>query len=633
MNILNKKEKIYYFLKERKTLSKILLKLLIDLILYNLATLISVLLRFDFILNKTFVHIDDSIGFIENSIFLILNILFNLPFHSYEFTSLKELTDIFLSILLTKLINYPIMYILIKGKNFSRGVYLISLLLSLLFLVGFRLIFRFINEIKIKNYKDINRRIKNVLIFGTGILGEKILREIILNPQLGYNIVGFIDEDHTRIGLKIHGKPILGTINDVPKLVDMYKIEIIINSNSLKTSDNLKKLINITSKINVQLKTVPPMWEIISGKINIDDIRNVELEDLLPRKSIKINNDLIESYIKNKIILITGAGGSIGSELTRQIIKFKPKKIILLGRGENRIFDIERELKEKINFHNFDSVICDIRNREKIFWLFEKYKPQIIFHTAAHKHVPLMEKNLDEAILNNVFETKNLIDASINYFIERFINISTDKAVNPINVMGVSKRLVEIMIKIYSDKYKNIIFTNVRFGNVLGSKGSVSEIFKEQIQENGLITITNPDMERYFMLSSEAVELVIYAAGISNGGETFILKMGEPVNILEFAKSFVNLSGKELGKDVRIKIIGNRGGEKLKEQLWSEKEKVTLTNNPYILKIEENYANLNEEIFFEKLEILKDYCYKFDYKKINEILRELVPEYKIVYNY
>jgi len=633
MNILNKKEKIYYFLKERKTLSKILLKLLIDLILYNLATLISVLLRFDFILNKTFVHIDDSIGFIENSIFLILNILFNLPFHSYEFTSLKELTDIFLSILLTKLINYPIMYILIKGKNFSRGVYLISLLLSLLFLVGFRLIFRFINEIKIKNYKDINRRIKNVLIFGTGILGEKILREIILNPQLGYNIVGFIDEDHTRIGLKIHGKPILGTINDVPKLVDMYKIEIIINSNSLKTSDNLKKLINITSKINVQLKTVPPMWEIISGKINIDDIRNVELEDLLPRKSIKINNDLIESYIKNKIILITGAGGSIGSELTRQIIKFKPKKIILLGRGENRIFDIERELKEKINFHNFDSVICDIRNREKIFWLFEKYKPQIIFHTAAHKHVPLMEKNLDEAILNNVFGTKNLIDASINYFIERFINISTDKAVNPINVMGVSKRLVEIMIKIYSDKYKNIIFTNVRFGNVLGSKGSVSEIFKEQIQENGLITITNPDMERYFMLSSEAVELVIYAAGISNGGETFILKMGEPVNILEFAKSFVNLSGKELGKDVRIKIIGNRGGEKLKEQLWSEKEKVTLTNNPYILKIEENYANLNEEIFFEKLEILKDYCYKFDYKKINEILRELVPEYKIVYNY
>jgi FlaA1/EpsC-like NDP-sugar epimerase len=343
-----------------------------------------------------------------------------------------------------------------------------------------------------------------------------------------------------------------------------------------------------------------------------------------------MDNVVVENYIKDKTVLITGAGGSIGSEISRQVVSFKPEKVILLGRGENRIFDIEREIIEKKKYFDSIPVICDIRNRGKIFKVFETYKPDIVFHAAAHKHVPLMEKNPDEAILNNVFGTKNLLDASLQFKVDRFINISTDKAVNPTNVMGASKRVIEVMLQHYADDMGDTKFASVRFGNVLGSAGSVIEVFKKQIKETGILTITDPQMERYFMLIPEAVQLVLQAAALGKNGEIFVLKMGEPVNILDFAKHFIKLSGFELGKDIQIKIVGNRGGEKLKEELWSEREKVSKTQNPYILKVIESDNSFNKEDFFAKLDILEKAALKFDTEEIKSLLKEIIPEYKIV---
>jgi len=340
-----------------------------------------------------------------------------------------------------------------------------------------------------------------------------------------------------------------------------------------------------------------------------------------------MDNSTVKNYIKGKVVLITGAGGSIGSEITRQVANFMPEKVILLGRGENRIFEIERELIEKKSFTKIVPVICDIRNREKVFKVFEEYKPNIVFHAAAHKHVPLMEKNPDEAILNNIFGTKNLLDASVKFKVGRFINISTDKAVNPVNIMGASKRVVEIMLQYYANDQNDTKFASVRFGNVLGSAGSVVEVFKKQIKETGVLTITDPQMERYFMLIPEAVELVLQAGSMGNSGEIFVLKMGEPVNILDFAKNFVKLSGFELGKDVKIKVIGNRGNEKIKEELFSDKEVVEHTENPYILKVVNKEMQFNRETFFEKLDELEIAAKSFDIDRIKAILKEIIPEY------
>jgi FlaA1/EpsC-like NDP-sugar epimerase len=416
----------------------------------------------------------------------------------------------------------------------------------------------------------------------------------------------------------------------LPYAVKEYSVDVIIYAIPSTSREHLQRVVSLASSTAAEIKALPAVWEIVSGRVKVEDIKNVELEDLLPRASIKMDSSMVENYIKGKTVLITGAGGSIGSEISRQVVNFMPGKVILLGRGENRIFEIEREVIEKKKYLNAIPVICDIRNRGKIFKVFEQYKPDIVFHAAAHKHVPLMEKNPDEAILNNVFGTKNLLDAALRFKVDRFINISTDKAVNPTNIMGASKRVTEMLLQYYSNDGNETKFASVRFGNVLGSTGSVIEIFKKQIKETGIITITDPQMERYFMLIPEAVQLVLQASVMGKNGEIFVLKMGEPVNILDFAKHFIKLSGFELNKDIQIKIIGNRGGEKLKEELWSERETVEKTQNPYILKVVESDNSFNKEDFFKKLKELESVASKFNEGKIKLLLKDIIPEYKTI---
>jgi len=616
-------------LRNKLTVTITFAKLVIDVFLYNVATVLAVFLRFDFALKRNFIHIDDLFGIVENAIFIIFEIIFQLPLHSFEFTSVKEVSDIFVAVFFTKAVSYPLFYLLGRNVSFSRGAYLASFVVAFLLIAGVRILYRLFYEFRNKKDATLPKRKKKVLLIGAGDAGEKLLREILSHPELSYKVVGFLDDDPRKKKTKIHGYSVIGGIERLPYAVKEYGVDVIIYAIPSTSREHLQKVVSLASSTTAEIKALPAVWEIVSGRIRIEDVKNVELEDLLPRASVKMDSSEVENYIKGKTVLITGAGGSIGSEISRQVVNFKPEKVILLGRGENRIFDIEREILEKKHFYEAIPVICDIRNREKIFKVFETYKPDIVFHAAAHKHVPLMEKNPDEAILNNVFGTKNLLDAALRFKVDRFINISTDKAVNPTNIMGASKRVTEMLLQYYSNDGNETKFASVRFGNVLGSTGSVIEVFKKQIKETGVLTVTDPQMERYFMLIPEAVQLVLQAAALGKNGEIFVLKMGEPVNILDFAKHFIKLSGFELNKDIQIKIIGNRGREKLKEELWSEGETVEKTQNPYILKVVESDNSFNKEDFFAKLNILEKAALKFDTEEIKSLLKEIISEHKV----
>lgn len=604
-------------------------KLILDIFLFNLASFVSVVLRFDLTLKAEFLHFDDIPGLVENASFILFELLFNLPRQMWVFTSIKELLDVIFSVTLAKVVALPFYYLMRPSIYWSRGAYLISWIISIGFLSALRIISRVLDEVlKSKSRTLRDRRRKNVLVVGGGDAGEKVIREIRGRPELNYRVVGVLDDDPAKRGMKLHGVAILGGINDIQTFISELGVDIVIYAIPSAPKDVLRRVVSLCSRTGVEIQEVPALWELIGGRVDFADIRKVVLEDLLPRESIKMDIEPVRKLVRGKTVLITGAGGSIGSEIARQVAVLEPGKLILLDRAESRVFEIEREINETKRYEKTIPLVCDIRDRHKMFRVFDEHKPQIVFHSAALKHVPLMEKNPDEAIMNNIFGTKNLLEASIRYKAERFVNISTDKAVNPISMMGVSKRVVEVMLQLYASKHKQPLISSVRFGNVLGSDGSVVEVFKKQISETGVITITDPKMERYFMLIPEAVSLVLQSSAMEDGsGDIYVLKMGEPVNILEFAETFVKLSGFELGKDVRIEVIGNRGNEKLKEELWSEKEEILETNNPYILRIK-TQVSIEPDLFFETLSKLEKASKDIDLEQMKKLIKIICPEYR-----
>jgi FlaA1/EpsC-like NDP-sugar epimerase len=327
------------------------------------------------------------------------------------------------------------------------------------------------------------------------------------------------------------------------------------------------------------------MWELVDGSIHVNDLRSIQLEDLLTRTPVSTDLGPVRAYVEGKCILVTGAGGSIGSEIVRQVAGLNPSQLIMLGRGENRIFRIDREMQERQGVTCAVPVVGDMRDEARMTWLFDTYHPDIIFHAAAHKHVPLMEQNPEEAILNNVLGTRTLLRLAVSHGAERFVNISTDKAVNPVNFMGASKRIVELIVQMNNGR-ERLRATSVRFGNVLGSKGSVTEAFQKQLQRTRTLRVTDPDMERFFMLIPEAVHLVLQAGALTQGSDIFVLRMGEPIKILDLARSYIKLAGLEVGRDASIIITGNRGNEKMTEELWSSAERVVPTSNESIMRVE-----------------------------------------------
>lgn len=491
-----------------------------------------------------------------------------------------------------------------------------------------RLILSFIEVSPLRNmlFTKTNSAFKRVLVVGAGQGGETIIREIRRNMNLPIEVVGLVDDDPSKLHQIILGVQVLGSTESLGGIVKEHSIDEIIIAIPSASGTDLRRIVQFCQNTKVRFKTLPGLQDIISGKLAHLQLRDIAIEDLLRRAPSEINISEIAAYLTNKAILITGAGGSIGSEICRQILPFQPRSLFLLGHGENSIFNVHQELLRHPALGNIKlvPVITDIQDHEKLTRLFKSNKIDIVFHAAAHKHVPLMELNPEEAVKNNIVGTKNIVDVSHNAKIERFVMISTDKAVNPTSVMGVSKRVAEKILKCYA-KRSSTRFVAVRFGNVLGSRGSVIPMFKQQIEAGGPVTITHPNMIRYFMTIPEASKLVIQAGAYGKGGEVFILDMGEPVRILDLAEDLIRLSGLEVGRDIEIKFTGVRPGEKLYEELLTASEGITATRNSkiFIAKAEE----VNELKLMEQLEQLVAAAHTANPNSITKHFKEIEPSY------
>ncbi|HMS32585.1 MAG TPA: nucleoside-diphosphate sugar epimerase/dehydratase [Ignavibacteria bacterium] len=503
-------------------------------------------------------------------------------------------------------------------------------IISFFFVTGARFSIRLIE--RLNERRKMSYHGERVLVVGSGKAGNSIVQEMQRNPQLGLNPVAFVDDDIEKKGLKIRGIPVLGTRHSLPEIITKMDINKVIIAMPTAPGSEIRDIVSICRKTGVQARTIPGIYEILDEKVRIDSIRQVQIEDLLRREPVKTDIKKVEDFLKGKKILITGSGGSIGSELCRQIIKCHPSEIILLGQGENSIFDIQHEILKRLSLTNgkqystkVNTVIANIRSFNRLDKIFEDYQPDVVFHAAAHKHVPMMEMNSCEAISNNIKGTQNLIDLSLKHNVGHFVFISTDKAVNPSSIMGASKRVSEMIVLKAARVYgKN--FSAVRFGNVLGSRGSVVLTFKRQIAEGGPVTITHPDIQRYFMTIPEAVQLVLQASVIGNGGEIFVLDMGEPVKVLDLAKDIIRLSGYEVDKDIKIVQTGLRPGEKLYEELFIPGELYEKTIHEKIL-IATNASHFIPDHFDYNLETLLEKRYDSDKELIVSMLKKLVPEY------
>lgn len=595
---------------------------LIDLLICFISISLSYYIRFEF-------HFGDAqLYSLRNIIPLVIFIrgISFLAFRTYagliRYTSIRDAERIFLVLSSSTVILFLINYINFSGTNqflIPNSIILIDYFITTLIMIGSRLFYKTLYY-TIKNI-DIDK--ENVLIVGVEQFAAATKRAIDKDTLSGIKVIGFIDPYNMQEGNKIEDITIYGTTK-IEYLIQKHAISRIIiaqkNLDPVKKSRIVEKCLNF----DVKVQTVPDTTSWINGEINLNQIKSIKIEDLLERAPIVLDKNRIQEYIKDKVVLVTGAAGSIGSEMVRQISHFSPRKIILFDQAETPLYDLELELKEEHHFFDFESVIGSITNEYRVKKLFDTFKPQVVFHAAAYKHVPMMEGNPSEAVYNNIYGTKVIADFSVEYGVERFVMISTDKAVNPTNVMGASKRIAEIYTQTLNTTAKTGFITT-RFGNVLGSNGSVIPRFKKQIEDGGPITITHPEVTRYFMTIPEACQLVLEAGAMGKGGEIFIFDMGKPVKILDLAKKMIKLSGLTLGKDIQINFTGLRPGEKLYEELLSNKENTLPTYHPKIMiaKVQEyNSKHIHQKIN-ELIEILPDH----NNFKLVRIMKEVVPEF------
>ena len=471
------------------------------------------------------------------------------------------------------------------------------------------------------------KKISNLLIIGAGMGAREIVIAVKNSMKNKYNIVGIIDDDMSKLNHYILGVKVLGTRYDIPKVVSKNDVDIIFFAINKIDPASRKKIIEICQETGVKTRVLPTTEEVIDKQGAINSLRDIEIEDLLGRDAIHLDNKNIHSLIKNKVVLVTGGGGSIGSELCRQIIKYEPKRLVILDIYENNLYDIEVELKSAYPKASIDAVVASVRDKERLQEVFKEYKPEIVFHAAAHKHVPLMENNPLEAIKNNVFGTYNVVNCADEFEVEKFILISTDKAVNPTNIMGATKRVCEMIVQA-KNKVSKTEYAAVRFGNVLGSNGSVIPLFKKQIAKGGPVTVTHKDITRFFMTIPEAVQLILQAVTYAKGGEIFVLDMGEPVKIYDLAVNVIKLLGYEPNVDIPIQITGLRPGEKLYEEILMSEEGLTATKHEKIFVTEPMHLEMEE--LQEKLDKLEKLEYDENYSRqyVKETLKSVVLTFK-----
>lgn len=559
---------------------------------------------------------------------LFFLVLFNLYDISWRFVSINELVRVFKAISISSLAIGMVLYIMrtILPSPFPRSILFVDFIFSLILIGSLRISKRALAE-GLKNTLKLREDKTKTLIIGAGNAGEQIIREMMRNKYSKYIPLGLIDDDPAKQGIKIHGIKVLGKRENIPQIIKGNNIEealIALPSAPSKDIRDIARIIRETNAID-KIKILPGATDLIDGKVTLSDIHAIELEDLLGRTPVKIDFDVIRDFISGKTILITGAGGSIGSELTKTILQFKPRILIAVDIDETDLFYLVNDLKPYER--DIHPVVGDIKDQTKMAFVFEKYKPEIVVHSAAYKHVPILEFYPEEAVKTNILGTKVLADLSLKHDIKKFIFISTDKAINPTSVMGATKRVGEELLKIMNQK-KRTQFISVRFGNVLGSRGSVIQLFKEQIKRGGPVTVTHPRMKRYFMMTSEAVLLVLEAAAIGQGGEVYVLDMGEPIKILDLAKEMIRLSGYEPDKDIPIIFTKVRAGEKLFEEILGAEEGVESTVYDKIL-MAKSTKKKSPKTRMEKINRLIDISHKNDNgAEIIELLSQIIPTYK-----
>lgn len=601
------------------------LLILADIVLINLSYLLALYLRFEGNIETGYLNVYINNGILLTIIKMAVFYYFKLYKSEWKYASIDELIHIIIACIFANAAALSIL--IIRQQHLPRSVYIITGILDVIFIGGIRFGIRalkkpIINGLALKN--GYNR----IMIIGGGDAGAMVIREYNNHIQLNSKPVVIIDDDEKKQGMIIRGVPVLGKREDIPKLAQEMAIdEIVIAMPSVDRSE-IRDIVGICRQTKCKIKILPGVYELIDGKVSIKSIRDVQIEDLLGRDEIKLNLEEISTYLKNKVVLVTGGGGSIGSELCRQISRFKPKRLIILDIYENNAYDIQNELLRTYDYLDLKVYIGSIRDKKRIEDIMKEEKPDVIFHAAAHKHVPLMEDNPKEAIKNNVIGTLNLAQCADEHGVKRFVMISTDKAVNPTNVMGASKRICEMIIQSINE-ISTTEFVAVRFGNVLGSNGSVIPLFKKQIEQGGPVTVTHKDVTRYFMTIPEAVGLVIQAGSMAKGGEIFILDMGEPVKIIDLAKELIKLSGFEPDVDIPIKIIGLRPGEKLYEELLLAEEDISKTKHNKIFIVKPTFFHY--KLLLKYIRDLNRIVDNGTDEEIKEYLKRIVPTYKEAY--
>jgi FlaA1/EpsC-like NDP-sugar epimerase len=529
------------------------------------------------------------------AVYTLLSLLIKLPvFHSFQlyrrywrYASIDSMLSIITAVMIASFLIAGVFFGLhivglFDGLALPRTVPAIDALLTLVAVAGTRF------SVRAMEYRKANRnrseQDKRVLIAGAGDAGQIVAREIFSSRRVNLDLVGFVDDNPDKIGSYIHGAPVVGALDRIPEVVEKYNVQEVIVAMPTAPGTVIRAVVDVCKEVGVDTKTVPGVYELLTGDVDVNRLREIKIDDLLRREPIRTDLSRVKNMIAGKRVLVTGAGGSIGSELCAQIITFQPDRLIALGHGENSLFSLSKQLKsqgQRDSGMDIDLVVADVRDRPRLETIFNRYRPDIVYHAAAHKHVPLMEANVEEAVTNNVLGTLNMVEVALEMDVEHFVLISTDKAVDPVNVMGMTKRLAELLVRLAAVETGRS-YVAVRFGNVLGSRGSVVPLFQRQIAAGGPVTVTHPEMRRFFMTIPEAVQLVIQASAMGTSGEVFVLDMGEPVKIVDLARDMIGLSGYQVGEEIEIEFSGIRPGERLDEKLFADGETCKRTEHQKI---------------------------------------------------
>lgn len=594
------------------------LLLIVDVITIIGVALISLLIRFDGYITPYYMQqMVDALPIMVIS-YIVMLLSMHLYTRIWRYAGMREMVAVLIATTLGAGLFYTGMYVF--DKSLPRSIYLISWILSTGVIGIGRMVLHYI-AMRYGGKQSTDADMVNTLIIGAGDAGATIAREIERYHKRSRKVIGFIDDDEAKFNRLMGGVRILGNRHDIPSIVKENKVKEIIIAMPSVTRNEIRNIMEICSPLKCKVNTLPGMYQLLDDEVLVSHLHPVSIEDLLERDEVRLDMDIVEHYIRDKVVLVTGAGGSIGSEICRQIMRVGPKMLLLLEHGENSIYLINQELKNIYKDGPIIPIIADIRDKQQLDQIFTQYNPQVVFHAAAHKHVPLMEIQPMAAVLNNIYGTRNVADVAGRHGVERFVMISTDKAVNPTSVMGATKRVAEKVIISMNDTYDTKYIT-VRFGNVLGSRGSVIPLFKKQIEAGGPVTVTDPEMTRYFMTIPEASQLVLQAGAMGKGGEVFLLDMGEPVKIIDLARNMIRLSGLEPDKDIHIKITGLRPGEKKYEELLTSEEGTNRTNHTKIF--EAPLDTVDRDWLIEKISTF-DSC-ETDMDVIG-VLQDIIPTY------